>query len=134
MSNYQDHPHSQLTSKIIKCAFNVFNKLGFGFLEFVYEKALDVELKNMGLSVARQNPIEVYYGEEKVGDFRADLIVESTVIVEIKAAEGLHEKHEAQLLNYLRATDIEVGLLINFSEEIQIKRRIFSDKRKKSKT
>jgi GxxExxY protein len=80
----------------------------------------------MGLPVIRQYPIEVFFEEEKVGDFRADLIVDGVVIVEIKAAEALHEKHEAQLLNYLKATDIELGLLINFGEEIQIKRRIFS--------
>ena len=134
MSNYQDHPHSQITGKVIKGAYNVYNKLGFGFLESVYEKAIHIELKNLGLSVTRQVPIEVFFDEEQVGDFRADIIVDEAVIVEIKAAEGLHEKHEAQLLNYLKATDIELGLLINFGEEIQIKRRIFSNKRKNSKT
>jgi GxxExxY protein len=126
MSNYQNHPHSEITGKIIQGAFNVYNELGFGFLESVYEKALYIELMKMGLPVIRQYPIEVFFEEEKVGDFRADLIVDGVVIVEIKAAEALHEKHEAQLLNYLKATDIELGLLINFGEEIQIKRRIFS--------
>lgn len=133
MKNFEDRPHSQLTSKIIKGAFNVYNKLGFGFLESVYEKALFIELSSMDLVVQRQEPIEVYYLEQKVGDFRADLIVNRSVIVEIKASEGLHEKHEAQLLNYLKATEIEVGLLINFGEQIQLKRRIFSNSRKNKK-
>jgi len=131
MSQYKNRPHSQLTGQIIEIAYMVYNNLGFGFLESVYEKSMEIELKKSGVEVVRQFPIDVYYGGDRVGEFRADLLVDRKVIVEIKAADALHEKHDAQLLNYLRATDIEIGLLINFGEEIKIKRKIFSNHRKK---
>lgn len=119
--------HSEITRRIIKCFYEVYNTLGYGFLEKVYETALHLELKNENLIVDRQRPIEVYYKEELVGNYFADLIVENSVIIEIKAAEGIVEEHEFQLINYLKATDIEVGLLLNFGKKPEFKRKIFSN-------
>ena len=120
--------HSEVTEKIIKAFYKVYNSLGHGFLEKVYENALIIELKNEGLSVSRQKPITVFYNEFEVGNYFADLVVENKVIIELKATEGIREEHEAQLINYLRATDIEVGLLLNFGVKPQFKRKIFSNK------
>lgn len=122
--------HSELTSSIISAVYKVFNILGTGFLESVYEKALQYELTKMGIDAHRQERITVSYDKEMVGDFRADLIVNNLVILEIKAVEALHEIHETQLINYLKATEIEVGLLINFGRELQIKRKIYTNDRK----
>jgi GxxExxY protein len=120
--------HSDITEKIIKAFYNVYNSLGHGFLEKVYENALLIELRNHGLMVSQQKPIKVYYNDKEVGNYYADLIIEDKVIVELKAAEGIREEHEAQLINYLRATDIEVGLLLNFGVKPQFKRKIFTNK------
>lgn len=120
--------HSELTEKIIKCFYTVYNSLGFGFLEKVYEKALIIELRREGLSVESQKPIKVEYRDEVVGDYFADLIVENLIIVELKAAESLIEEHEIQLINYLKATEMEVGLLLNFGKKPQIRRKIFTNK------
>ncbi|MBN4051957.1 GxxExxY protein [Cytophagaceae bacterium AH-315-L13] len=133
-SNYK---HSQLTSLIIKEAHHVFGKLGHGFLEKVYENSLYKRLRDTGLFVQKQQPIQVIFEDIKVGDYFADLIVNEAVIVELKAVESLHEMHEVQLVNYLKATEIEVGLLINFGEKLDIKRRVFSNdflEKKKAKT
>ena len=119
--------HSELTDKIIKAYYKVYNTLGYGFLEKVYENALFFELRNMGLFVEKQRRIKVYYEEQKVGDYFADLIVEEKVIIELKATEALCEDHEFQLINYLKATEIEVGLLLNFGKSPEIKRKIFSN-------
>lgn len=124
MENYK---HSETTDLIIKCFYNVYNQLGYGFLEKVYEKSMFIELKNSGLFVERQKPISVYYKEQQVGEYFADLIVSECVIIEIKAAESLCEEHEYQLINYLKATEIEVGLLLNFGKKPQIKRKIYSN-------
>ena len=124
MENYK---HSETTDIILKCFYNVYNQLGYGFLEKVYEKSMFIELKNSGLFVERQKPISVYYKDHKVGEYYADLIVSECVIIEIKAAETLCEEHEFQLINYLKATDIEVGLLLNFGKKPQIKRKIYSN-------
>lgn len=123
--------HSDMTGLIIKAFFNVYNKLGYGFLERVYENAMLIELRKLNLECAPQFPIEVFYDECKVGFYIADIIVNSCVIVEIKAAEGICEEHEAQLTNYLRATDIEVGILLNFGKKAEFKRKAFSVKFKK---
>ena len=123
--------HSDITESIIKAFYTVYNTLGYGFLEKVYENAMKVELINMGLYVEQQKNIKVYYESEQVGDYYADLMVNELVIVELKAAENLCEEHEAQLLNYLKATDIEVGMLINFGKEPQFKRKIFTNDKKK---
>ena len=116
-----------ITGKIIKAFYNVYNILGYGFLEKVYENAMILELKKLGLHGRRQVPLKVYYDNTQVGDYFADIIVEECVIVELKAAEALCEEHEAQLLNYLRATDIEYGLLLNFGKIPQIKRKVWTN-------
>lgn len=114
----------ELTDQIIGGFFRVYNTLGYGFLEKVYENALVIELENSGLVVEAQKPIQVHYGESIVGEYFADLLVGNSVIVEIKAAKTLNLEHEAQLLNYLKATKIEVGLLLNFGPKPEVKRRI----------
>lgn len=118
--------HQDLTAKIIQCAYTVHNTLGFGFLEAVYQNALLIELKKSGLSAEKEKRIQVYYDDQIVGDYIADIIVEDKVILELKSVKDLHEAHNAQLINYLKATGIEIGLLINFGESVQIKRKIFT--------
>lgn len=123
----------ELTNKVIGCAFKVHNSLGSGFLEKVYENALRIELSRAGIEVEQQVPIQVYYQGEVVGDFVPDLLVEDRLIVELKAIETLTKLHEAQLVNYLTATGVDIGLLINFGKSVQIKRkyRKFKSKTKK---
>ncbi|MCB0754093.1 MAG: GxxExxY protein [Flavobacteriales bacterium] len=121
--------HSEITGTILECFFKVYNTLGSGFLEKVYERALLIELQSVGLNCSAQFPIKVYYDQEEVGEYYADIIVEDKVIIELKAAEGIREEHECQLINYLKATDIEVGLLLNFGKKPQYKRKIFSNSR-----
>ncbi len=121
-----NYKHSDITGIIIKAFYNVYNQLGYGFLEKVYENALLIELRKLGLECVAQYPIEVFYDNLKVGFYIADIIVNNCVIVEIKAAETLCEEHEAQLTNYLKATDVEVGLLLNFGKKIEFKRKVFS--------
>lgn len=124
--------HEEVTGAIIKAFYTVYNTLGYGFLEKVYENALVHELTKLGLAVSQQMPIKVYYDGQLVGEYFADLVVEGCVIVEIKAAESLHPAHTAQLVNYLKATDIEVGLLLNFGPKPEFARRIFTNDRKKT--
>lgn len=126
--NTDNYKHSEITEKIIKAFYKVYNTLGYGFLEKVYENALFIELAAMGLLVKKQAHIKVYYEDKEVGEYFADLIVEDCVIVELKAAEGLCEEHEFQLINYLKATEIEVGLLLNFGEKPELKRKVFSNR------
>jgi len=114
----------ELTEKIIGCAYTVFNTLGSGFLEKVYENALKLEIEKEGLKVIQQPPINVLYGGQTVGEYFADLIVSDKVIVELKAIDSLNKIHEVQLVNYLKATGFRVGLLINFGEAIKIVRRV----------
>jgi len=121
-----------LSKKVIGAFYNVYNRLGYGFLEKVYENAMVLELKRLGVRGRRQVPITVYDLEHKVGEYFADIIVEDSIIVELKSAEGLREEHEAQLLNYLRATSVEVGFLFNFGKRAQFRRKIFENKFKKS--
>lgn len=118
--------HQDLTGQIIECAYNVHKALGFGFLENVYKNALLIELQKSGLNAEREVPVKVFYDEKIVGDYVADIIVDKKVIVELKAIKEIHPAHEAQLTNYLKATGIEVGLLINFGESVQVKRRVFT--------
>ncbi|AQQ72006.1 GxxExxY protein [Limihaloglobus sulfuriphilus] len=113
----------KLTEKIIGCAFLVHKTLGSGFLEKVYENAMRVELQRSGCSVTQQAPLSVYYGNQIVGEYLADLIVNDLVIVEIKAIRALAKEHEVQLVNYLNATCINDGLLINFGNSVQVKRK-----------
>ncbi len=116
--------HKDLTGKIIECAFKVHNNLGFGFLENVYKNALMIELHKAGLKAEKEKRIQVHYYGQPIGDYAADIIVEDMVILELKSVKELHPAHEVQLTNYLKATGIEVGLLINFGESVTIKRRI----------
>ncbi len=102
--------------------------MGYGFLEKVYERALLLELRSRGLSCTKQYPISVYYEDNLVGEYFADIFVEQKVIIELKAATTLIDEHECQLINYLKATEIEIGLLLNFGPKPQFKRKIFSNK------
>ena len=114
----------ELIKQIIQCAYKVRLNLSAGFLESVYQNALFIELKDNGLNVEKEVPINVYYNNIIVGEFRADIIVEKTIVIELKAIQHLTAAHEAQLVNYLTATDIEHGLLINFgSDKVEIKRK-----------
>jgi GxxExxY protein len=122
--------HRELTEKIIGVFYDVYNELGHGFLESVYEEAMAIALGQAGIQVERQVPLKVIFRGMVVGDFRADVIVEGAVILELKAASGIDPAHEAQLLNYLRATEIEVGLLLNFGPRPQFKRLAFENSRK----
>lgn len=123
--------HQNLTEKIIGAFYTVYNALGYGFLEKVYENPMVIELQSAGLEVAAQYPINVYYREQVVGVYVADLLVAQSVIVELKAVRSLLPEHEAQLLNYLNATRYEVGLLLNFGVKAEIKRKILDNSRKK---
>ncbi len=123
--------HSKITAKIIKAYYLVYNELGFGFLESVYESAMEIVLKEFGLFVERQKDIPVYFRGQNLGVYRADLVIDGKVIVELKAVKAIAPEHEAQLLNYLKATDIEVGLLINFGQKPSFKRFVFENSRKK---
>ena len=122
--------HSKITEKIIKAFYKVYNTLGYGFLEKVYENAMVIELRKMGLQVSQQKRVMVYYEKEVVGDYYSDLLVENSVINELKASKSLCEADELQLINYLKATDIEVGLLLNFGKKAEFRRKIFSNDRK----
>lgn len=121
--------HRSLTEAVIGCAFEVINELGAGFLESVYEKALLVALRQKGLSAEAQHPIRVLFRGEPVGEFFADLLVEDKVLVELKAVKALAPEHHAQVINYLNATGIEVGLLINFGNPSLEFRRLTRKKR-----
>ena len=123
--------HKEITSKIIQSFYKVYNILGYGFLEKVYENAMRIEISKSGLHVEQQKNIKLFYESGQVGVYYADLLVENLIIVELKAAETICDEHETQLLNYLKATDIEVGLLINFGKKAEIKRKIFLNKNKK---
>ena len=119
-----DYKHKELTESIICCFFTVYNTLGYGFLEKVYENALVEELSLRGLNVKAQVPVNVFYKNKCVGNYFCDLLVDDKVIVELKAAKTLMPDHEAQLLNYLKATEVDVGLLLNFGTKPEVKRRV----------
>jgi len=122
--------HKELTDVILKTFYEVYNELGYGFLEKVYQNSLYLELKNKGLNVEAQKRIAVFYKGVEVGEYYADLIVEDTIILELKAAEYIVKDFENQILNYLRATECEVGLLLNFGKKPEFKRKIFENNRK----
>lgn len=121
--------HERITENIIRAFYRMYNILGYGFLEKVYENAMAIELRKMGLKVEPQKCVTVSYESEAVGEYFADLLVEDSVIVELKAAKAIAEEHEAQLINYLKATGIEIGLLLNFGRKPEFKRRIFEIKK-----
>ena len=122
--------HKALTQQIIGAFYTVYNFLGYGFLEKVYENALAIELRALGLKVEQQARIAVYYSGQVVGEYYADLLINDSVIIELKATRTIAPEHEAQLLNYLKATPYEVGLLLNFGPEPQIKRKTYDNERK----
>ncbi|HEY5900925.1 MAG TPA: GxxExxY protein [Anaerolineales bacterium] len=122
--------HEELTAEIIAAYYAVYNTLGPGFLEKVYENALTLELQKKGFSVERQVPICVYYEGQPVGEYFADVLVNGLVILELKVAEEIVKAHEYQLVNYLKATSLEVGLILNFGPKPEFKRKIFTNNRK----
>jgi len=127
--------YTELTDKILHAFFKkVYHRLGYGFLEKVYENALASELRRMGLKVEQQMRIDVFYEGAVVGQYFADLLVESCIIIELKATQQILASHEAQLLNYLRATSYEVGLLLNFGPKPEFRRKVFANSRKSSIT
>lgn len=124
--------NKDVTDKILRAFYNVYNELGFGFAEKVYENSLLKEMRSMGLVCANQVPIKVFYKGENVGLYFADIVVSERVILEIKAAAAIAPEHEAQLFNYLKATDIETGLVLNFGMQPQFRRKVFSNELKKN--
>ena len=121
----------ELTGRVIKVFYKIYNTLGYGFIESIYHNSMIIELVKEGLSIETEKPISVYYGPNVVGTFSADLVVEEKIILELKAKESLHSAHEAQLTNYLRATDVELGFLLNFGKEPEFKRKYFSNEKKR---
>jgi GxxExxY protein len=119
--------HAEITSDIINAFYKVYNALGYGFLEKVYENALAKELANREHSVRQQVPIQVYYEGQVVGDYFADMVIDDKIILELKTSESIAKEHEAQLINYLKATKMEIGLLLNFGKTPQFKRKIYSN-------
>ena len=117
--------YRKLTEKIIGCAYRIYNTMGFGFLESVYEKCMLIELRKEGLNAESQKPITVTYDNEIVGEFIADIIVEDTIILELKSVKRIVKAHEVQLVNYLVATGKPIGLILNFGEwKVEIKRKV----------
>ena len=129
----EEYKHKELTNKVIEAFYSVYNELGFGFLENVYQNALYFELQNRGFKVEPQKAIDVYYQKQLVGKYKADLIINDLIILELKAVDYLVEEHELQLINYLKATDLEVGLLLNFGMKPEIRRKVFDNSRKNLK-
>ena len=122
--------HEDVTDKIIKALYKVYNTLGYGFLEKVYLNALAFSLIEMGMLVEKQKQIKVYYFGRMIGEYYADLVVNDLIILELKAHEFLLVEHENQLINYLKATDIEIGLLLNFDKKPEIRRKVFDNDKK----
>jgi GxxExxY protein len=124
--------HKDLTDRILNTFYFVYNELGYGFLEKVYQNSLFLELEARGFKVEPQKQIKVYFKGVKVGEYYADMVVDDLVILELKTAEGIALEHEAQLLNYLKGTEVEVGLLLNFGLKPQFRRKIFTNDKKKT--
>ncbi len=122
--------HKELTEKLIGIFYDIYNELGHGFLESVYEEALSIALGENQIPFQRQIAIPVFFHGRQIGDFRADLLVDGKVLIELKAGRGIDLSWEKQVLNYLRGTSIEVGLLFNFGPEAQFRRYVFSNERK----
>lgn len=125
--------HAELTETIIGVFFDVYNELGFGFLESVYRKSLQLALREKNLKVDAEVAVPVFFRGINVGDFRADLVVNDCVLLELKTAETIIIAHEAQVLNYLRATALEIGLILNFGPKAQVRRLLFDNNRKQGK-
>jgi GxxExxY protein len=125
-----DLKYKEITNTILKSFYEVYNELGDGFLESVYENALYIVLNSQGLFVERQKNVSVLFRGHNIGDYKVDLLAEGKIIIELKATRSIDPAHEAQLINYLKATDLEVGLLLNFGRKPELKRFIFNNKRK----
>jgi GxxExxY protein len=130
MASDLKYKHSELTDLIIGVFYDVYNELGFGFLESVYQKALRMALIEKGLRVESEVATSVFFRGEKVGDFRADLVVNEVVLLELKTVEKIIHAHEAQVLNYLRSATLELGLILNFGPQPQIRRLLLDNDRK----
>jgi len=130
-SNYK---HSELTDLIVAVFYDVYNELGFGFLESVYRNSLRLALLDKGLTVEQEVPVTVFFRGQNVGDFRADLVVNGTIFLELKTAEQIVAAHESQVLNYLRSTALEPGLILNFGPKPQVRRLLLDNSRKHAKT
>lgn len=117
--------HEEITDKILAAFYNVYNELGYGFLEKIYENAIVIELTSMGLEVQTQVPVTVRYRGQVVGEHQLDLLVDGKIVIELKAAESIASAHEAQLINYLRATGLKLGLLLNFGKKPEFRRKVF---------
>lgn len=117
--------HGELSKKIIAAAFAVHKELGYGFVERVYKNALAIELQEMSIKCNVEVPLKVLYHQKTVGDYYADMIVDDKIVVEVKAVSDLEPIHEVQLVNYLKATGLHIGLLVNFGQSVKVKRRIF---------
>ncbi len=124
-------PHQELTKSLIGIYYDVYNELGYGFLEKVYQNAMLLELQSRGYEVETQKKVNVFYKKQIVGEYIPDIIVNQSVILELKCVEYMVESHESQLLNYLKATDCEIGLLLNFGKDPQFIRKIFTNDYKK---
>lgn len=124
--------HKKITDAVLRAYYDVYNELGHGFLEKVYQNAIYFELKSLGYDVEAQKQIKVYFRNQLVGEYYADILIEDKVIIELKACELLMNVHIAQLMNYLKATEVEVGLLLNFGEKPEFKRIIYTNDRKKN--
>jgi GxxExxY protein len=129
-SNYK---HSELTEKIIGIFYQVYNELGFGFLESVYRKSLQYALEQEGITAEAEAPIAVYFRGRNVGDFRADLVVNGSILIELKTADRIIPAHEAQALNYLRGSSLEVALILNFGPKPQIRRLVLETGRMRAR-
>lgn len=128
----EEYKHQELTRTIIQIFYEVYNELGHGFLESAYQEAMLIALRQKDVTVEAQRPLPVWFRGGKIGDFRPDLIVDDAVVAELKAARALEPVHEAQLLNYLRASELEFGLLLNFGPVPKIKRMVFANEKKKN--
>lgn len=123
--------YQELTRKTIGCFYQVYNALGYGFLETIYQNAMIIELARAGIQTECQYPVNIVYGDNIIGQFFLDIVVENVIIVELKAVQTLLAQHEAQLTNYLNATEFEVGLLLNFGPLAQIRRKVYDNENKK---
>ncbi len=124
--------HSDLSDKIIKVFYEIYNELGFGFNEKIYQKAFGIALRQIGLKVEEQMPIKVYFRGQEIGEYFADIVVNDAILIELKAVSQMLEEHEAQLLNYLKSTKIEVGYVMNFGKSATFKRKVLDNDRKGS--
>jgi GxxExxY protein len=131
MTNAKEFKHGELTQRIIGVFYEVYNELGPGFADSVYEKSMLIALRDAGLIVQYKHRIAVFFRNQNVGDFETDLIVEGLVILELKSGRAIEPAHDAQLLNYLRATEMEVGLLLNFGPKPEFKRLAYDNERKR---